>query len=162
MTSGVKWTPERVELLRFLWSEGLSASHIAARMGGGLTRSSVLGKVHRLKMPSHKAVAQPKPKPAPKPRPTLPALETGRPVFLDKVDPLPERAEAWAALPGTTPVAMADLGEMGRPAAGGFPARVGQCRWPIGESPMLFCGCEATSQYCVTHAAMARGRGVAA
>ena len=31
----MNWTDERVELLRKLWSEGLSASQIAAQLGGG-------------------------------------------------------------------------------------------------------------------------------
>ncbi|HZA02511.1 MAG TPA: GcrA family cell cycle regulator, partial [Hyphomicrobiaceae bacterium] len=41
------WTDERVELLKKLWSEGLSASQIAGRLGG-VTRNAVIGKVHRL------------------------------------------------------------------------------------------------------------------
>jgi GcrA cell cycle regulator len=41
------WTDERVELLKKLWSDGLSASQIAAQMGG-VTRNAVIGKVHRL------------------------------------------------------------------------------------------------------------------
>ncbi len=45
------WTDERVELLRKLWSEGLSASQIAAHLGG-VTRNAVIGKVHRLKLSS--------------------------------------------------------------------------------------------------------------
>jgi len=41
------WNDERVELLKKLWSEGLSASQIAGRLGG-VTRNAVIGKVHRL------------------------------------------------------------------------------------------------------------------
>ena len=41
------WTDERVELLKKLWAEGLSASQIAARLGG-VTRNAVIGKAHRL------------------------------------------------------------------------------------------------------------------
>jgi GcrA cell cycle regulator len=44
------WTEERVELLKTLWSEGKSASEIAAILKGGLTRNGVLGKIHRLKL----------------------------------------------------------------------------------------------------------------
>lgn len=43
------WTDERVELLRKLWSDGLSASQIAAQLGG-VSRNAVIGKVHRLKL----------------------------------------------------------------------------------------------------------------
>ena len=41
------WTDERVEMLKKLWADGLSASQIARKMGG-VTRNAVIGKVHRL------------------------------------------------------------------------------------------------------------------
>ena len=41
------WNDERVELLKKLWADGLSASQIASRLGG-VTRNAVIGKVHRL------------------------------------------------------------------------------------------------------------------
>ena len=41
------WTDERVETLKKLWTDGLSASQIAAELGG-ITRNAVIGKVHRL------------------------------------------------------------------------------------------------------------------
>ncbi len=41
------WTEERVETLKKLWQDGLSASQIAAEHGG-VTRNAVIGKVHRL------------------------------------------------------------------------------------------------------------------
>ena len=51
------WTDERVEQLKKLWAEGLSASQIAERLGG-ITRNSVIGKVHRLGLaPRAKKVA---------------------------------------------------------------------------------------------------------
>jgi GcrA cell cycle regulator len=43
----MSWTDERVELLKKLWSDGLSASQIAGELGG-ITRNAVIGKVHRL------------------------------------------------------------------------------------------------------------------
>ncbi|THF54556.1 GcrA family cell cycle regulator [Ollibium composti] len=55
----MNWTDERVELLRKLWSEGLSASQIAAQLGG-VSRNAVIGKVHRLKLSSRgRAAAAP-------------------------------------------------------------------------------------------------------
>jgi len=42
------WTEERVEKLKALWAQGLSAADVARRLGGDATRSSVIGKVHRL------------------------------------------------------------------------------------------------------------------
>lgn len=44
---GRAWTDERVDLLKKLWTEGLSASQIAGRLGG-VTRNSVISKIHRL------------------------------------------------------------------------------------------------------------------
>lgn len=41
------WTEERVELLRALWAQGVSAKDIALRLGG-VTRNAVIGKVHSL------------------------------------------------------------------------------------------------------------------
>ena len=41
------WNDDRVELLKKLWADGLSASQIAGRLGG-VTRNAVIGKVHRL------------------------------------------------------------------------------------------------------------------
>ena len=43
----MSWTDDRVDTLRKLWTEGLSASQIAAELGG-VTRNAVIGKVHRL------------------------------------------------------------------------------------------------------------------
>lgn len=47
------WTPERIETLTAMWLSGNSAGEIAAALGGGATRSAVIGKVHRLKLASH-------------------------------------------------------------------------------------------------------------
>lgn len=55
----MNWTDERVEQLKKLWSEGLSASQIAAQLGG-VSRNAVIGKVHRLKLSSRgRATAAP-------------------------------------------------------------------------------------------------------
>lgn len=43
----MSWTDDRVARLSKLWAEGLSASQIAADLGG-VTRNAVIGKVHRL------------------------------------------------------------------------------------------------------------------
>ena len=63
----MSWTDERVELLKKLWTDGLSASQIAAELGG-ITRNAVIGKVHRLglsgraKSPSSSAARTRKPR----------------------------------------------------------------------------------------------------
>ena len=61
----MSWTDERVELLRKLWQDGLSASQIASELGNGITRNAVIGKVHRLGMsgrvkPPSAATARPR------------------------------------------------------------------------------------------------------
>ena len=43
----MSWTPDRVETLKKMWSEGQSASQIANDLGG-VTRNAVIGKIHRL------------------------------------------------------------------------------------------------------------------
>jgi GcrA cell cycle regulator len=47
------WTVERVDALRRLWRDGISASEIASRIGG-TSRNAVIGKVTRLGLPGRK------------------------------------------------------------------------------------------------------------
>ena len=104
----MSWTDERVEQLKQMWMDGLSASQIAARLGG-VTRNAVIGKVHRLGLSnrsggggaSAKAEAKPakpakptteaKPKPAPKPAAPKPAAE---PAVSAAPEPAPAAAPA--------------------------------------------------------------------
>lgn len=44
----MSWTDERIELLKALWADGLSATQIAGELGGRLTRNAIIGKIHRL------------------------------------------------------------------------------------------------------------------
>ena len=64
------WTDERVELLKKLWNDGLSASQIAAELGG-ITRNAVIGKVHRLKLSTRAkpTSSAPRARTAPRPAP---------------------------------------------------------------------------------------------
>lgn len=65
--NAASWTEERTESLKKLWAEGLSASQIVSELGEGVTRSGVLGKVHRLKLPGRKATgASAQRRPAPR------------------------------------------------------------------------------------------------
>ena len=63
------WTEDRVELLKTLWGEGLSASQTANKLGAGISRNAVIGKVHRLglsaraKSPPGSVQLQRKPRP---------------------------------------------------------------------------------------------------
>jgi GcrA cell cycle regulator len=63
------WTEERVELLKKLWLEGLSASQIAGMLGEGVTRNAVIGKVHRLKLSGRAKPASAPPRVRNNPRP---------------------------------------------------------------------------------------------
>ena len=51
-----EWTDEAVAKLKELWAQGHSASKIAPMIGPGLSRSSIIGKVHRLKLEGRKTV----------------------------------------------------------------------------------------------------------
>lgn len=46
------WTPERIEELKYLASQGLSNSQIARALGG-LSRNAVIGKLHRMGLTTH-------------------------------------------------------------------------------------------------------------
>jgi GcrA cell cycle regulator len=153
------WNDERVDLLKKLWSEGLSASQIAGRLGG-VTRNAVIGKVHRLGLSG---------------RATTSRLKTHRP-------------RARAAVPGaagkrvvaTTTKRFAQLGNpavraLYHPEAEPFIPAVEEldiplaerksiqtltecaCRWPIGDPQLAdfhFCGKNKVPglPYCEFHA----------
>jgi len=72
------WTDERVELLKKLWMEGLSASQIAAMLGEGVTRNAVIGKVHRLKLSGRAkpASSTPRVRSTPRPAPRRPSTSS--------------------------------------------------------------------------------------
>ena len=46
----MSWTPDRENLLRILWTQGLSAAQIAKRLGG-VSRNAVIGKRIRMGLP---------------------------------------------------------------------------------------------------------------
>ncbi|MGZ6013165.1 MAG: GcrA family cell cycle regulator, partial [Caulobacteraceae bacterium] len=76
------WTDERVETLKKLWLDGLSASQIAKQLGG-VTRNAVIGKVHRLGLSGRATPSQPQ-------RPTFKAPRAPRPAIA--AAPAPRRA----------------------------------------------------------------------
>src|SRR6188768_381639 len=92
----MSWTDERVELLKKLWQDGLSASQIAGELGG-VTRNAVIGKVHRLGLSGRATPSKPA-RPAFKtPRPARPAATTmpsaPRRVIAAEPAPLPAVAQ---------------------------------------------------------------------
>lgn len=143
------WTEERVELLKKLWAEGLSASQIAVVLGGWTTRNAVIGKVHRLKLSAGRPV---KVGPARQPRERVArsnvprsgagqagarasaahkmvervARKAAEPPFA--VEPLPQVAELF--IPVEQRLSLLQLTEH-------------TCKWPIGDPlkpDFYFCG----------------------
>src|SRR5690242_570506 len=145
----MSWTDERVELLKKLWSDGLSASQIAAELGG-ITRNAVIGKVHRLglsgraKSPSS---AAPRPRKARAPgmlrvsRPTM----RGNTALAFEYEPEPE--PELIEIPIEQRKTLLQLNER-------------TCRWPIGDpgsTDFFFCGGESANElpYCAYHSRVA-------
>ena len=46
--AALPWTDARIAHLKMRWSQGVTAQRIARELGGGISRSAVLGKIHRL------------------------------------------------------------------------------------------------------------------
>lgn len=148
------WTDDRVEKLKKLWAEGLSASQIAKELGG-VTRNAVIGKVHRLGLsgratpsrPPRRVVKTSRPRPAVRPaRPATPAVAEG-----PNVTPMP-RPQPLPAV-DTTPLPDGDFATVLT-----LSDRV--CKWPVGDpnsKEFRFCGRKTKpgSVYCEAHAEMA-------
>ena len=159
----MNWTDERVEALRKLWAEGLSASQIAAQLGG-VTRNAVIGKVHRLKLSSRgrataaparqKKAAQPasvkqQPRPAAPARPVSSsvganALQTQ---FDSQPVPRPAVRHSDNVVPISRHLQLVQLNER-------------TCKWPNGDplsEDFNFCGNESmeSGPYCRFHARIA-------
>jgi len=166
MNEAGAWTDERVELLKKLWSDGLSASQIAAELGN-VTRNAVIGKVHRLGLSGRaKSAAQPAaprnaaPRKAPPRSPSHPMANPAAhatrgahalaPAFAPAVEieaeaaPLPSED---VVIPFSERVTIMELREY-------------MCRWPMGDptSPdFRFCGARSQTglPYCSYHSRIA-------
>jgi GcrA cell cycle regulator len=140
------WTDERVEALKKLWLDGLSASQIAKQLGSGLTRNAVIGKVHRLGL-SGRATAS---------TPQRAAFKTGRPPRpATPAKPAPRRIEA--VVEAKAVVVVHAVEETGSATVLTLGARM--CKWPIGDPSrdgFSFCGrANSDGPYCSHHASMA-------
>lgn len=129
----MSWTDAKIEQLRALWNEGLSASQVA-RVIGGVTRNAVIGKVHRMGLAGRAG---------PRPRATYVQPRAGR-IFVEpeRPAPPPEPADAITLESGAR-VTIANV-------------QNGQCRWPHGDpaTPEFhLCGNETLvgSVYCLAH-----------
>ena len=153
------WTEERVELLKKLWADGLSASQIAGRLGD-VTRNAVIGKVHRLGLAgrattSRARAARPRNRVAHLPlRPTRVQYRThGNAALKPVYAPVERPAVALSVVPKI-------VEETDMPAPLKLPLldlKESSCRWPIGDPQdenFYFCGHQKKmgSSYCEHHA----------
>src|ERR1700743_809405 len=84
----LNWTDDRVEQLKNLWTEGLSASQIARALGG-VTRNAVIGKVHRLGLAGRASPSRSSERPRLPMAPKMPRTRTHVPaVAVVEEDPL--------------------------------------------------------------------------
>ncbi len=162
----MSWTDERVELLKRLWTEGLSASQIAGRLGNGVTRNAVIGKVHRLNLSGRAPQPRssvPRPRRAREPShpggratPSIHLPTTGatalKPSFRAEVHPRP------LPVPEPKPLRLVDLPKDGRVTILHLSDKT--CKWPIGDpgaEDFCFCGHKPRdgSPYCEYHARLA-------
>jgi GcrA cell cycle regulator len=151
----MSWTDERVEQLKKLWSDGLSASQIAAELGG-ITRNAVIGKVHRLglsgrtKAPSSSAPRQRKPRSPHMLRVARPAVRGNTALaqaYAYDYEADVEPAPVENVIPMGQRRHLLELNEQ-------------TCRWPIGDPSMqdfYFCGGHAVTglPYCAYHSRIA-------
>ena len=152
----MSWTGERVETLKKLWTDGQSASAIAAKLGE-VTRNAVIGKVHRLGLAGHKTGARK----AATPRTGFPFATRSRrrtpaftnPFFNARAPPANGPPAPCAHCPNWAP----------RPKSPSPSPRLTDrlCRWPQGDPKLEgfhFCGRTRTRSaipYCDHHAAIA-------
>ena len=144
------WTDERVELLKKLWLEGLSASQIAKQLGG-VTRNAVIGKVHRLGLSGRATPSQPS-------RPAFRAARPARPAISSST--AHRRAEAPRP-DADTRVALRPTPYIEEPGtATVLTLGAHMCKWPIGDpatAEFTFCGRRSSEEgpYCIEHARLA-------
>ncbi len=149
----MSWNDERVELLKKLWSEGLSASQIAGRIGS-VTRNAVIGKVHRLGLSGRATTSRMK---SHRPRPRAnPVRKLAKPKFANVGNTAVRNLfQSDATEPYVPPVE-----ELVIPLAERKTIQTlleTHCRWPIGdpqEADFHFCGKNKVTglPYCEFHA----------
>jgi GcrA cell cycle regulator len=134
-TESNAWTEAELQRLRDLWAAGKTAQEIADELGNK-TRSAVLGRAHRSKLPTR--ISPVKQKAIEKKTEKRVKKTAAAPVLFETAPPC-----ATLDKPPANLVSLLDL-------------KTGQCAWPYGdpkESGFGFCGqsCQAGSQYCAGH-----------
>jgi GcrA cell cycle regulator len=146
------WNDERVDLLKKLWSDGLSASQIAGRLGG-VTRNAVIGKVHRLGLSGRATTSRMKSH-----RPRARAQSTRRlmkPRFANIGNPALRQLYLGDTEPYTPPAEELVIPLNERKSIQTLTEA--SCRWPIGDPQLAdfhFCGRNKITglPYCDFHA----------
>lgn len=152
------WTEERVELLKRLWNEGLSASQIAGRLGHGVTRNAVIGKVHRLGLSGR---VTPQRTARPRTRKTREPSHPGRSGIMPTAGATalkPSLRAEPAPRPEPQPVQMIPVPKGERVSILMLSDKT--CRWPLGDpghEDFSFCGHTPKEgvPYCEYHARLA-------
>lgn len=156
-TDIVTWTDERIDQLRKLWDQGLSASAIGKQLG--VSKNAVVGKAHRLKLPARpspirKGARPPVRRMAVLPKPLgAPHQRVVPPPSLERVV---ERAPPERPTLPTPRAPQQNVGPTRRAAARGIKS----CLWPIGDpgaNDFHFCNAEVVpgKSYCSEHCARA-------
>lgn len=170
----MSWTDERVERLKTLWAEGLSASQIAAELGS-VTRNAVIGKVHRLGLsgrakpqvqaarPAAAAAAVPRVKSPAPPRPVAPvapvaARPAPRTISIGNVAVKAEEMPETRLVPAAPRALEAEAIVFEKMTILNLTEQT--CKWPIGDPgrpDFFFCGRKSDSgiPYCAYHARIA-------
>ena len=154
------WTDDRVELLKKLWAEGLSASQIANRLGG-VTRNAVIGKVHRLGLSGRTTTSRAK-APRTRRRPAHTQNRNARPQMRTQGSTALKPAydadadEEYQLAPAPIMELVIPLNER----ASILTLDETKCRWPIGDpgdEDFHFCGRHSESgvPYCEHHSSIA-------
>lgn len=140
MSRGDEWSDERVERLRALWAAKPQMSCAQIGLAIGISRSAVIGKAHRLKLPKRESGRQPGQQQR-KPR----ARVSGR----SEESVLHNILRARPSVPDLPP-------DQSDCAVRLLNAKFGQCRYPLsGAGPdLLFCGAPSIEgiSWCPRHA----------
>jgi GcrA cell cycle regulator len=150
----MSWTDERVEQLKKLWSDGLSASQIAAELGG-ITRNAVIGKVHRLGLSGRaKSTSSTAPRQR-KPRAPSHMVRIGRSAIRGNT----ALAQAYEIEADIEPELIENVIPIGQRRTI-LELNEQTCRWPVGDpgsGDFFFCGGNAlaTLPYCAYHSRIA-------
>jgi GcrA cell cycle regulator len=150
------WTDERVELLKKLWVDGLSASQIAGRLGG-VTRNAVIGKVHRLGLSGRATSSRSS---APRPRRTYTPRQHHTPSLMFGTRGNVALKPAYEAEFEPSAAPLEELVIPLHERASILTLKESMCRWPIGDpgdDDFHFCGRKKCGSlpYCEHHARMA-------